>query len=95
MPSLDPKLLDSPEARYATLERWCATACWPLRLKRSNLTTSDQRLAQELQANESIASLRKPDGKLDMDRYRQLVGAQGMTPEMFENEVRNDVSRAR
>jgi peptidyl-prolyl cis-trans isomerase D len=46
-----------------------------------------------LQENETIASLRGPDGKLDMDRYRQLVGAQGMTPEMFENDVRTDLSR--
>jgi peptidyl-prolyl cis-trans isomerase D len=32
-----------------------------------------------------IASLRKPDGTLDVERYRQLLGAQGMTPEMFES----------
>ena len=93
MPSLDPKLLDSPEARYSTLERIVRDRVLAATVARANLTTSDQRLAQELQANETIASLRGPDGKLDMDRYRQLVGAQGMTPEMFENDVRNDVSR--
>lgn len=93
MPSLDPKLLDSPEARYSTLERMVRDRVLAATAVRANLTTSDQRLAQELQANETIASLRGPDGKLDMDRYRQLVGAQGMTPEMFENDVRNDVSR--
>jgi peptidyl-prolyl cis-trans isomerase D len=93
MPSLDPKLLDSPEARYATLERLIRDRVFAAAAEKSRLTTSDQRLAQELQANESIAALRKPDGTLDMDRYRQLVGAQGMTPEMFENEVRTDVSR--
>ncbi len=93
MPSLDPKLLDSPEARYSTLERMVRDRVLAASAVRANLTTSDQRLAQELQANETIASLRRPDGKLDMDRYRQLVGAQGMTPEMFENDVRNDVSR--
>lgn len=93
MPSLDPKLLDSPEARYSTLERMVRDRVLAATAARANLTTSDQRLAQELQANETIASLRGPDGKLDMDRYRQLVGAQGMTPEMFENDVRMDVSR--
>jgi peptidyl-prolyl cis-trans isomerase D len=36
--------------------------------------------------------LRGPDGKLDMARYRQLVGSQGMTPEMFEASVRADLS---
>ena len=93
MPSLDPKLLDSPEARYSTLERMVRDRVLAATAVRANLVTSDQRLAQELQANETIASLRGPDGKLDMDRYRQLVGAQGMTPEMFENDVRSDVSR--
>jgi peptidyl-prolyl cis-trans isomerase D len=39
-----------------------------------------------------IASLRGPDGKLDMARYRQLVAQQGMTPEMFEANVRADLS---
>ncbi len=93
MPLLDPKLLDTPEARYSTLERMVRDRVLAATAARFNLTTSDQRLAQELQANETIASLRGPDGKLDMDRYRQLVGAQGMTPEMFENDVRSDVSR--
>jgi len=93
MPSLDPKLLDSPEARYATLERIVRDHVLAAVAVKSNLTTSDQRLAQELQANEAISALRGPDGKLDMERYRQLVGSQGMTPEMFENDVRSDLSR--
>ena len=40
-----------------------------------------QKLARDLQQNEAIASLRGPDGKLDMARYRQLLGTQGMTPD--------------
>jgi peptidyl-prolyl cis-trans isomerase D len=39
-----------------------------------------------------IRALRGPDGRLDMARYRQLVGARGMSPEMFEASVRQDVS---
>jgi peptidyl-prolyl cis-trans isomerase D len=60
--------------------------------KKLQLTTSDARLARELQQNPAILSLRGPDGKLDMERYRQLVGSQGMSPEMFEAQVRNDLS---
>ncbi len=92
MPTLDPKLLDSPESRYATLERLVRDRVLVAAAAKSNLATSDQRLARELQQNELIASLRTPDGKLDMERYRQLVGAQGMTPEMFENQVRQDLA---
>lgn len=92
MPSLDPKLLDSPEARYATLERLVRESVLAAAATDLKLTTSDARLARELQENPTIASLRGPDGRLDMERYRRLVGAQGMTPEMFEAQVRADLS---
>ncbi|HSW19631.1 MAG TPA: SurA N-terminal domain-containing protein [Ramlibacter sp.] len=93
VPNLDAKLLDSPEARYATLERLVQERVITAAADKAKLVTSDQRLARELQQNQLIASLRGPDGKLDMARYRQLVGQQGMTPEMFENQVRGDISR--
>jgi peptidyl-prolyl cis-trans isomerase D len=92
MPTLDAKLLDSPAARYATLERMVRDRVLAAAAAKSKLVTSDTRLARELQQNEMIAALRGPDGKLDMARYRQLVGAQGMTPEMFEASVRADLS---
>jgi peptidyl-prolyl cis-trans isomerase D len=91
-PNVDPKLFDTPEARYATLERLVRERVLSAASVQSKLVTSDAQLARELQGNQAIASLRGPDGKLDMARYRQLVGAQGMTPEMFENNVRLDLS---
>jgi peptidyl-prolyl cis-trans isomerase D len=92
MPSLDPKLLDSPEAKYATLERLVRDKVMQAAASKLKFTASDQRLARDLQDNPSIAALRKPDGSLDIERYRQLVGAQGMSPEMFEARVRSDIS---
>lgn len=92
MPNLDVKLLDSPEARYATLERLVRERVLAQAADKYKLTTSNERLAQELQANSVIASLRLPNGKLDMDRYRQLVSSQGLTPEGFEARVRRDLS---
>lgn len=92
MPTLDPKLLDSAEARYATLERMVRDRVLGLAAQKLHLYTSDQRLAQELQRNEVIASLRRPDGSLDVEAYRQLVARQGLTPEMFEARVRTDLS---
>ncbi|NDP48575.1 MAG: peptidyl-prolyl cis-trans isomerase [Sulfuriferula multivorans] len=92
MPSLDVKLLDSPEARYATLERLVRDRVIAAAADKFKLSTSDQRLAHELQQNPEIASLRRPDGTLDMERYRQLLGSQGMSPEMFEANVRADLS---
>ncbi len=92
MPTIDAKLLDSDEARYASLERLVRERVLATAAQKFNLYTSDQRLAQDLQKNETIASLRRPDGTLDVEAYRQLVGRQGMTPEMFESQVRADIS---
>ena len=91
-PSLDVKLLDSPEARYATLERLVRDRVLAAASIKLKLNTSDQRLARELQNNPEIAALRKPDGTLDMERYRQLLGSQSLSPEMFEANVRADLS---
>jgi peptidyl-prolyl cis-trans isomerase D len=92
MPTLDAKLLDSPQARYATLERLVRERVLAQAAEASRLLTSDARLARELQGNPAIAALRRPDGSLDVERYRQLVGSQGMTPEMFEARVRSDLT---
>lgn len=92
MPNLDAKLLDSPEARYGTLERLVRDRVLAAAVDEGHLMVTDQRVARELQNNELIAALRGPDGKLDMERYRQLLGNQGMTPESFENSVRRDIA---
>ncbi|HWI83440.1 SurA N-terminal domain-containing protein, partial [Ramlibacter sp.] len=92
VPNLDAKLLESPAAKYATLERLVRDRVLAAAAAKSKLVTSDLHLARELQRNEMIAALRGPDGKLDMAKYRQLVGAQGMTPEMFEAGVRAELS---
>ena len=92
MPSVDAKLLDSPEAKYATLERLVRERVLAAAAVRSNLGASDQKLARELQENAEISSLKKADGTLDMERYRQLLASQGMSPETFEATVRADLS---
>ena len=55
MPTLDAKLLESDEARYATLERLVRDRVLATAAQKLNLFTSDQRLASELQQNEAIA----------------------------------------
>ena len=92
MPSIDVKLLDSPEAKYATLERLVRERVVAAAAAKSNLGVSDQKLARDLQQNSEIAALRKPDGTLDMERYRQLLASQGLSPEMFEANVRVDMA---
>ena len=91
-PTVDPKLLDSPQARYNTLERLVREHVFGDAATDAHFASTDARLARELQQNPTIAALRKPDGTLDMERYRQLAAAQGLTPEGFEARVRKDLA---
>ena len=91
-PSADPKLLDSPQARYATLERLVRDRVLAAAAKDMHMITSDARLARSLQEIPAIAELRRADGTLDAEAYRTLVGSQGLTPEGFEASVRRDLS---
>lgn len=91
-PTLDAKIFDTPEAKYATLERLVRERLLAAVAEKEGYATSDARLARALGENPTIAALRRPDGSLDMERYKQLVGSQGMTPEMFEARVRADLS---
>ena len=91
-PQLDAKLLDTPQARYATLERMVRDRVLQVAATKMNLTTSDAKLARSLQEIPQIAALRKPDGTLDTEGYRALVAAQGMTPEGFEASMRRDLA---
>ena len=93
-PNIDSKLLDSPEARYTTLERMVRDRVFQVAAQKMHLLTSDAALARTLQGIPAIASLRKPDGSLDADGYRALLAAQGMTPEGYEASLRRDMSLA-
>ena len=92
MPNMDAKLFDTAQAKYATLERLVRDQVISAAAQKLQLVASDTRLARELQQSPVIAALRTADGKLDMDRYKQLAASQGMTPEMFEMQVRADLS---
>jgi peptidyl-prolyl cis-trans isomerase D len=92
MPNLDAKLFDSAIAKQATLDRLVRERLLQVAAQKMHLNVSDQRLANELQQNPNIAGLRRPDGSLDLERYRQLLSTQGLTPESFEAQVRSDLS---
>lgn len=90
-PKLDGKMLDSPEARYASLERLVRERVLSDAANDAHFNTTDARLARELREDRVISSLKKPDGTFDIERYRQLAANQGLTPEGFERRVRNDL----
>jgi peptidyl-prolyl cis-trans isomerase D len=91
-PNVDVKMFDSPLAKYVTLEKLVHERVIAQAALDNRLATTDVRLARELQQNPTIASLRRADGSMDMDRYRALAAAQGLTPEGFEARVRTDLT---
>jgi peptidyl-prolyl cis-trans isomerase D len=93
LPNIDRSLLDTPDTRFATLERMVNDRVLALAAEEGLFLTTDQRLARELANDPNIAALRDAEGRLDVEAYRRLLAAQGMSPEMFENSVRMDLAR--
>ncbi|WP_315530469.1 SurA N-terminal domain-containing protein [Delftia acidovorans] len=91
-PNIDPKLLDSPQARYATLEKMVRDQVLAAAVQKMHLAASDAQLVRTLQEIPAIAALKKPDGSMDAEAYRALVGSQGLTPEGFEANLRRELS---
>lgn len=93
MPGLDRAQLESDAARRLTLDRLIGQRVLALAAKDQHVVTPDQRLVRELSQDPVIASFRKPDGQLDLQRYNEALRAQGMTPELYENSLRQDLAQ--
>ncbi len=91
-PELDAKMMDSPEARYVTLERLVRERVMTEAADASLLPITDARLARELQQIPAIASMKKPDGSFDKERYEQIAASQGLTTAGLEARIRQDLS---
>ncbi|KRB93362.1 SurA N-terminal domain-containing protein [Noviherbaspirillum sp. Root189] len=85
----DPKLLDTPEAKQNILDGLIAQRVIAAEAAKNNLAVSDQALQQNILA---IPGLIGADGKFDVERYKSLLAAQGMTPAMYEARLRQDLS---
>ena len=91
-PNVDVKLLDSPDARYMTLENLVRERVLQAKVQDAHWFTTDNRLAAELRSNPVIASLRHADGSFDKERYQQIAAAQGLTTEGLEASIRQQLS---
>jgi peptidyl-prolyl cis-trans isomerase D len=80
MPTLDSKMLESPAARYATLERLVRDRVLAAAADDMRLQISEQRLRQLLAADKSLDPFYDANGKLDAQRF---MSATGQTPEQF------------
>lgn len=85
----DPKMLDTPEAKQNILDGLVAQRAIAAEAVRSQLSVGDQALQQTILA---LPGLTGPDGKFDVEKYKSLLAAQGMTPAMYEARLRNDLA---
>ncbi|MET3133177.1 peptidyl-prolyl cis-trans isomerase D [Oxalobacteraceae bacterium GrIS 1.11] len=85
----DQKMLDSPEAKQAILDNLIAERAVSAEVARGHLSVSDTALQKTIQ---EIPGLTLPDGKFDFERYKSLLAAQGMTPEMYDARLRSDLA---
>ncbi|MGJ7506947.1 SurA N-terminal domain-containing protein [Variovorax sp. GT1P44] len=88
-PNIEPALLDSDAARYATLERMVRERVLAAAASKSNMTVSEERLARLFAADPGLASFRTADGKFDRETFMR---ATGRTPEQYEASVRADLA---
>lgn len=84
----DARMLDTPEARSSILEGLIVDRLLVLEANDKNLAVTDQMLQQTIL---EIPGLKTEDGKFDIERYKNLLAARGMTPSAFEARLRRDM----
>ena len=85
-PDLDVALLDTPQVRRETLDGMVRERVLLAAANELQLFPSVARMAMLFDSDPQFAGLRGPDGSINRD----LLAAQGMTPEMFDQRLRQD-----
>lgn len=85
----DQKMFETPEAKRAILNNLVAERAINAELARTHMTVGDAALARKIA---EFQQFRKPDGSFDMEGYKAALAAQGMTPAMFDQRLRRDLT---
>ncbi|SFD41612.1 SurA N-terminal domain-containing protein [Massilia yuzhufengensis] len=88
-PQFDQKMFETPEAKQAILNNLVAERAINAEIAASHMSVSDATLAKTIA---DIQAFRKPDGSFDMEQYKSALAAQGMTPAMFDQRLRRDLT---
>lgn len=87
-PQFDPNVLSTPEAKQSILDELIVKKALNLEIVNQHLRVADQTLQQNIL---STPGLLKADGQFDLDRYKALLAAQGMTQSLYEKRLRQDL----
>ncbi|MBX3635042.1 MAG: SurA N-terminal domain-containing protein [Rubrivivax sp.] len=85
-PAIDAAALDTPEARRATLDSLVRERTLIAAANQLQLFPTVQRMQRLFDSDPQFAGLRGEDGRIS----RELLAAQGMSPEMFDQRLRQD-----
>ncbi|WP_144153636.1 SurA N-terminal domain-containing protein [Paraburkholderia sp. BCC1885] len=84
----DAKMFDTPERRKEMLDGLIEQRVLNDETQRLHLTASDDAVRRTLLNDPVISSLKNPDGSIDVNRYKELLAMQGMTPDQYDERVR-------
>lgn len=88
MGQVDPKLLDTPEARKAIIDDLVDQRLLMLEAGKKRMFASDEAIRRTIGGIDAF----KVDGKFSTERYEAALRAQGMTPAGFEAQLRQDLT---
>ncbi|WP_295004675.1 SurA N-terminal domain-containing protein [uncultured Dechloromonas sp.] len=84
----DPKMLDNPEARKAILDDLINQRLLLIEAGKNRMFASDDAVRQMVGSVEAF----KVDGKFSVERYEAALRGQGMSPQGFEAQLRQDLT---
>jgi peptidyl-prolyl cis-trans isomerase D len=87
-PDVDPKLLDSPEFKQQTLEALVRERTMLVAADKLRVAIGDEQVRRLFVSDPQFAFLRKPDGSINTE----LLKAQGMSAELFTEQLRQDLA---
>ncbi len=88
--NFDPALFDSPEVRYSILDQIVSQRLLEGQARRDSFRVADAQLAQFIGALPAF----QEEGKFSRARYEQLLASQNLTPLMFEQRLRQELTLA-
>ncbi len=87
-PTVDAKLLDSPQVRKDVLEALVRDRVLLVAADKLQLYPTAPRMVRLFDSDPQFAGLRGPDGRISRD----LLASQGMTPELFDQRLRQELA---
>ncbi|HEY4083740.1 MAG TPA: SurA N-terminal domain-containing protein [Burkholderiaceae bacterium] len=88
-PTIDPKVFDTPEAKKRVLDDLVKERLLQTAADKEHLAMSSERALQIIHTDPSFAAIYNPDGTVN----KALLAAQGLTPGLLEQRVRQSMSQ--